>query len=184
MIALTCRVQPLTPAFFDAHILPGLYDAPSGPSAHHLAVLFAIIAATLTLDSGTSGVRQRLPSTSATRYLHTSWALLMCGNVFTSTTLESLLAIALIGLCLLNADDKKSPDGSFALFGLGVRLAVIAGYHRDPALLYADMSVEEMDARRRIWHELLASDRLHVSCRGESKLTPSPCRRYCPTRSI
>ncbi|KAL1410464.1 hypothetical protein Q8F55_004475 [Vanrija albida] len=153
------RVQPITPAFFAARTLPALYDAPAGPQPHQLALFFALAAATLTLDAS-SGLRAKLPGSSG-RYLSTAWACLVTGNVFTSTTLESLIAIALIGLCLLNSEDKRSPDGSFALFGLGVRLGVIAGYHRDPALLYTDMSVEDMDARRRIWHELLASDRLH-----------------------
>jgi hypothetical protein len=87
---------------------------------------------------------------------------LIASKVFTETSTDSLIALSFIGTFLLNTDDKRSPDANFAVFGLALRLAIIAGYHRDPALLYPDITLDEMDQRRRIFHELLASDRLHV----------------------
>jgi len=122
--------------------------------------MFALTSAVLVLDPS-SAVASKLQYSSR-EYLDTAWACLVAGKMFTHTTLESLVALSFIGACLLNADDKKSPDGNFAVFGLAVRLAVIAGYHRDPSLLHQEMPLEEMDARRRIWYELLSSDRLHV----------------------
>lgn len=147
----------MTPKFFHERILETVYS-PAGPNPHQLAVLFGLTASVLVLNPS-SPLKERL---SKKPYLDTAWQCLVCGNMFTTITLESLITLALVGLCLLNADDRDSPDANFAVFGLGVRLAIIAGYHRDPALLRLDMPVEEMDARRRIWHELLASDRLHV----------------------
>lgn len=144
------------PAYFHSSILTSVYDS-SGPHPHQLGVLFAVTAISTLLDPTLC-----TPSATPREYHETAYACLAAGKFFTDTTLDSLITLSLIGTYTLNADDKRSPDANFAIFGLGLRLAIIAGYHRDPALLYQDISVDEMDQRRRIFHELLASDRLHV----------------------
>jgi hypothetical protein len=146
----------MLPAYFNGTLLPSIYG-PAGPSPPQLAVLFAMIAISTLLDPSILP-----PSTDSREYHETAWACLIAGKVFTETSTDSLIALSFIGTFLLNTDDKRSPDANFAVFGLALRLAIIAGYHRDPALLYPDITLDEMDQRRRIFHELLASDRLHV----------------------
>jgi hypothetical protein len=52
-------------------------------------------------------------------------------------------------------------DAIFAIIGMAMRLAVIAGFHRD--MPYRHLPREDLDHRRRIWFELLAVERVHVS---------------------
>lgn len=145
------------PAYFHNTIITSVYG-PDGPHLHQLAVLFAVTAISTLLDP------TLMPLAPTPREYHeTAYSCLVAGKFFTDTTLDSLITLSLIGTYLLNADDKKSPDANFAVFGLGLRLAIIAGYHRDPALMYPDIPLDEMDQRRRVFHEILASDRLHVS---------------------
>lgn len=147
----------MLPAYFLETILPAIYGS-GGPSPAQLAVLLSMTAISTLLEPTIFS----LPARSR-EYHETAWACLIAGKVFTETSIDSLIALSLIGTYLLNTDDKRSPDANFAIFGLGQRLAIIAGYHRDPALLYPDIALDEMDQRRRIFHELLASDRLHAS---------------------
>lgn len=154
----------MLPVYFLDTILAAVYDS-AGPHPHQLAVLFAVTAISTLLEPNLC------PASSTPREYHeTAYSCLVAGKFFTDTTLDSLITLSLIGTYTLNADDKKSPDANFAVFGLGLRLAIIAGYHRDPALLYQDISLDEMDQRRRIFHELLASDRLHVCPNSSDRL--------------
>lgn len=160
----------MLPGYFYDTIIPAVYDS-AGPHPHQLAVLFSITAISTLLDPSL------LPNGPAPREYHeTAYACLVAGKFFTDTTLDSLITMSFLGTYLLNTDDKKSPDANFAVFGIGLRLAIIAGYHRDPALLYQDIPLEEMDRRRRVFHELLASDRLHVSyITYQTRVYGGPC---------
>lgn len=151
----------MSSSYFHSRVLPAIYSNNASPRPDQVAVLLSLIGLTATLDPSTQLARN-LPA-SARTYVDSSWTCLVAGRLFTDTTLEALITLSILGACLLNADDKRSPDANFAIFGLAMRLCIIAGYHRDPALIHPDMPLEEMDARRRIWHELLGSDRLHVS---------------------
>ena len=151
----------MTRTLFMDRILPSVYGSTNIPRPDQLAVCLSVFAAVLTLDPNCAAAND--VHGSADEYVDMTWSCLSAGKFFTNTTIEDLIVLSMLGLCVLNSDDKKSPDSNFSLFGLAIRLAVIAGYHRDPALIYPDMPAEEMDARRRIWHELLGSDRLHVS---------------------
>lgn len=147
-------IQPMTPAFFDT-VLSSVYDSPEGAHAHDLAVLFAMQALAMLFDSGITSAFQGID------YHQTAYSCLVAGNFYTETTLSSLVCLHLLGSFLINSDDKRLPDGIFAIVGLGVRLATIAGYHREPAP--GSIGQDELDWRRRVWHELLALERVHVS---------------------
>lgn len=145
----------MTPAYFET-VLASVYDSTEGSHPHDLSVLFATMAMTMLFDEAASGAAQGF---QAKDYHETAYACLQAGNFYTETTLSSLISLHLLGSFLINSDDKRLPDGIFPITGLGVRLAIIAGYHREseaPAL-----RPEEMDWRRRIWHELLALERVH-----------------------
>ncbi|KAL1405011.1 hypothetical protein Q8F55_008634 [Vanrija albida] len=150
--ATSWRIQPMTPAFFDT-VLASVYDSPEGAHAHDLAVLFGMQAMALLFDPALAGTFQ------AVDYHQTAYACLVAGNFYTETTLSSLVCLHLLGSFLINSDDKRLPDGIFAIVGLGVRLATIAGYHREPAPW--SIPQDELDWRRRVWHELLALERVH-----------------------
>ncbi len=151
------RIQPMTPGFFDT-VLASVYDSPEGAHPHDLAVLFATQAMTMLFDAGAAA---SAPGFQAVDYHQTAYSCLVAGNFYTETTLSSLVCLHLLGSFLINSDDKRLPDGIFPIIGLAVRLAVIAGYHRDAAPTH--LSQAEVDWRRRIWHELLALERVHVS---------------------
>ncbi|WOO86078.1 putative transcriptional regulatory protein [Vanrija pseudolonga] len=152
--ATSWRIQPMTPAFFDT-VLSSVYDSPEGAHAHDLAVLFAMQAMAMLFDA-TAGTQSAFQSVD---YHQTAYSCLVAGNFYTETTLSSLVSLHLLGSFLINSDDKRLPDGIFAIVGLGVRLATIAGYHREPAP--GSMGQDELDWRRRVWHELLALERVH-----------------------
>lgn len=165
------RSQPMTRSFFLDTILSSVYG-PEGPHPHHLAVLLSTLAVTKLFDEETL----TSSTVASARDCHqAAYACLVAGKFYTNTTLSSLVSLQQIGTFMLNSDDRHLPDGNFAVYGLAIRLAIIAGYHRgksrpkssmlisDPATINRPMSLEQMDMRRRIWYELLASDRLHVS---------------------
>lgn len=151
---LMVRIQPMTPGFFD-NVLASVYDSAEGAHPHDLAVLFATQAMTMLFDVGAAAAA---PGFEAVDYHQTAYSCLVAGNFYTETTLSSLVCLHMLGSFLINSDDKRLPDGIFPIIGLAVRLAVIAGYHRDAAV---HLSSEEIDWRRRIWHELLALERVH-----------------------
>jgi hypothetical protein len=160
----------MTRSFFLDTILSSVYGS-EGPHPHHLAVLLSTLAVTKLFDEETP---ESSTVASARECHQAAYACLVAGKFYTNTTLSSLVSLQQIGTFMLNSDDRHLPDGNFAVYGLAVRLAIIAGYHRgefhpnptmlipDPATIHRPMNLEEMDMRRRIWHELLASDRLHV----------------------
>lgn len=152
------RIQPMTPGFFDT-VLASVYDSAEGAHPHDLAVLFATQAMTMLFDLNSAAAA---PGFQAVDYHQTAYSCLVAGNFYTETTLSSLVCLHLLGSFLINSDDKRLPDGIFPIIGLAVRLAVIAGYHRDAAPQH--LSQAEVDWRRRVWHELLALERVHVSC--------------------
>lgn len=147
----------MTPAFFDT-VLASVYDSSEGAHPHDLAVLFATMAMTMLFDEAASGAAQGF---QAKDYHETAYSCLQAGNFYTETSLSSLICLHLLGSFLINSDDKRLPDGIFPITGLGVRLAIIAGYHRDKETAHAGTRPEEADWRRRIWHELLALERVH-----------------------
>ena len=49
----------------------------------------------------------------------------------------------------------------FAIVGLAVRLATIAGFHRDPALW--NLQQKEVDARRRVWCDLVTLESIQAA---------------------
>ncbi|BEJ11880.1 hypothetical protein CspHIS471_0203400 [Cutaneotrichosporon sp. HIS471] len=149
------RIQPMTPSFFDT-VLASVYDSPEGAHPHDLAVLFATQAMTMLFDADAAAAA---PGFQAVDYHQTAYSCLVAGNFYTETTLSSLVCLHLLGSFLINSDDKRLPDGIFPIIGLAVRLAVIAGYHRDAAPTH--LSPSEIDWRRRVWHELLALERVH-----------------------
>jgi hypothetical protein len=165
------RSQPMTRSFFLDTILSSVYG-PEGPHPHNLAVLLSTLAVTKLFDEE---ILTSSTAASARECHQAAYACLVAGKFYTNTTLSSLVSLQQIGTFMLNSDDRHLPDGNFAVYGLAIRLAIIAGYHRgefrtnspmlisDPATIHRPMNLEEMDMRRRIWHELLASDRLHVS---------------------
>lgn len=148
------RIQPMTPGFFDT-VLASVYDSAEGAHPHDLAVLFATQAMTMLFDADPSAAASEF---EAVDYHQTAYSCLVAGNFYTETTLSSLVCLHLLGSFLLNSDDKRLPDGIFPIIGLAARLAIIAGYHRDAV---GDLTADEIDWRRRIWHEILALERVH-----------------------
>lgn len=145
----------MTRQFFLQRIIPSVYDSAEGAHAHDLAVLFAVKAMS-ELFKPTSG-----SPFAPQDYHELSYACLVAGKFYTETTTASLISLHLLANFFINSDDRKMVDAIFAIIGMAMRLAVIAGYHRDTP--YQDLSREDLDQRRRIWFELLAVERVHVS---------------------
>lgn len=141
-------------SYFYNRIIHGVYDSGEGPHHHELAVLFATKAMS-ELFQPTPGLLY-----SAQDYHELSYACLVAGKFYTETTTASLISLHLLANFLINSDDRKMVDAIFAIIGMAMRLAVIAGYHRDRP--YLGLPREELDQRRRLWYELLAVERVHV----------------------
>ena len=77
-----------------------------------------------------------------------------------SATDHYRVAIHLHCCFLLNWREPRT-DEIYALVGLALRLAVIAGFHRDGT--WWQLAQRESDARRRIWWEILTLERINVS---------------------
>lgn len=145
----------MTRSFFFSRIFHCVYDSGEGPHPHELAVLFATIAMS-ELFRPTPG-----SSCKPQDYHELSYACLVAGKFYTETTTASLISLHLLANFFINSDDRKMVDAIFAIIGMAMRLAVIAGYHRDRPYLH--LPREDLDQRRRIWYELLAVERVHVS---------------------
>jgi len=145
----------MTRTFFLQRIIPNIYDSADGAHAHDLAVLFAVKAMS-ELFKPTPGSPY-----APQDYHELSYACLVAGKFYTETTTASLISLHLLANFFINSDDRKMVDAIFAIIGMAMRLAVIAGYHRDTP--YGHLSREDLDQRRRIWFELLAVERVHVS---------------------
>ena len=144
----------MTRTFFLQRIIPNIYDLADGAHAHDLAVLFAVKAMS-ELFKPTPGSPY-----APQDYHELSYACLVAGKFYTETTTASLISLHLLANFFINSDDRKMVDAIFAIIGMAMRLAVIAGYHRDTP--YGHLSREDLDQRRRIWFELLAVERVHV----------------------
>jgi hypothetical protein len=145
----------MTRSFFLQKIIPNIYDSADGAHAHDLAVLFAVKAM--------SELFEPTPNSpfAPQDYHELSYACLVAGKFYTETTTASLISLHLLANFFINSDDRKMVDAIFAIIGMAMRLAVIAGYHRDTP--YRHLPREDLDQRRRIWFELLAVERVHVS---------------------
>lgn len=144
----------MTRSYFMDKIIHGIYESGDGAHAHELAVLFA--------TKAMSELFRPTPGSpySPQDYHELSYACLVAGKFYTETTTASLISLHLLANFFINSDDRKMVDAIFAIIGMAMRLAVIAGYHRDRP--YRDLPREELDQRRRIWYELLAVERVHV----------------------
>lgn len=144
----------MTRTYFMQKIMCGIYES-EGAHPHELAVLFA-----------TKAMSELFRPTTGSPYApqdyhEMSYACLVAGRFYTETTTASLISLHLLANFFINSDDRKMVDAIFAIIGMAMRLAVIAGYHRD--VPYHHLPQEELDQRRRIWYELLAVERVHVS---------------------
>lgn len=157
-------------------VLPGVYNSPEGAHSHQLAVLLAAHAMALLFEPTSSDESIAENGFQAIDYHDTAYACLVAGSFLTDITSASLITLHLLGSFLLNAKDRRLADGVFSLFGLAIRLAVLAGYHRgeqfhelikltsvDTPRSGSRFSPDEHNVRRRIWFELLAAERVNVS---------------------
>ncbi|RXK34823.1 hypothetical protein M231_07924 [Tremella mesenterica] len=115
----------------------------------------------------TSHPSRMMRSTSRTRtterfptpqdYHDLAYACLAAGHFYTDTTLSSLITLHLICQFMVNSDDRRLLDSISPILGLALRLATVRGYHQEPNP--GQMSSEDMNNRRRIWYELLSTER-------------------------
>lgn len=61
---------------------------------------------------------------------------------------------------VLNAGGRRAEE-LYAVVGLALRLAILAGFHRDGA--WWQLPEREVNARRRVWWELLTLERINAS---------------------
>ena len=62
--------------------------------------------------------------------------------------------------CFLINDDRPRTEEIYAIVGLALRLAIIAGFHKDGS--WWGLPEDEANARRRIWWEILTLERINV----------------------
>jgi hypothetical protein len=156
----------MTQFFFLQKIIPNIYDSADGAHAHDLAVLFAVKAMSELFEPSPNS------PFAPQDYHELSYACLVAGKFYTETTTASLISLHLLANFFINSDDRKMVDAIFAIIGMAMRLAVIAGYHRDTP--YRHLPREDLDQRRRIWFELLAVERVHVNILFISHLPIEP----------
>ena len=62
--------------------------------------------------------------------------------------------------CFLINGDRPRTDEVYAIVGLALRLATMAGFHRDGS--WWKLSRDQANDRRRIWWEILTLERINV----------------------
>ncbi|WWC71752.1 uncharacterized protein I206_105711 [Kwoniella pini CBS 10737] len=157
--ASSWRFEPITREHFDRIVLDlsiGNASSSSRNSARvgaQLGVLFAVLAIGCLFDPD-------LPphSDQAQKFDDLSMSCLTAADFMTNTSVPSLICLHLHCCFLLN-DSRPRTDEIYVLVGLALRLATMAGFHRDGT--WWDLPQGEVDARRRIWWEILTLERVN-----------------------
>ncbi|WWC63074.1 uncharacterized protein I303_105673 [Kwoniella dejecticola CBS 10117] len=158
--ASSWRYEPITKEYFDRMLLglstTGSSNSTSRNSARvgaQLAVLFAVLAIGCLFDPD-------LPphSDQAQKFDDLSMSCLTAAEFMTNTSVPSLISLHLHCCFLLN-DSRPRTDEIYVLVGLALRLATMAGFHRDGT--WWDLPQGEVDARRRVWWEILTLERVN-----------------------
>ncbi|KAF7984951.1 hypothetical protein HWV62_9883 [Athelia sp. TMB] len=120
-------------------------------SPHKIAVLFLIFANGAVVDL-------TLPPYNAEgeEYYHYARAALTLRSIFDSPLIETVEAIILMAHYRSSAGERYSRDSTWTLIGLGAKLAITIGLHRDPARW--KMDEKTVNIRRRIFWEIYATD--------------------------
>ncbi|KAK2839261.1 hypothetical protein FQN49_006316, partial [Arthroderma sp. PD_2] len=83
----------------------------------------------------------------------------------TTPRIEVLQAFVLLLTCQSREDDMSR---TWTLLGLAIRIALSQGLHRDPSLFPSNnMDVVQVEARRRLWHQICHLDFRSAESRGQ-----------------
>ncbi|WWC90917.1 uncharacterized protein L201_005855 [Kwoniella dendrophila CBS 6074] len=159
--ASSWRFEPITKEYFDRILLDIFHNSTgigssSGSAIKNgaqLGVLFSILAIGCLFDPD-------LPphSSQAQTFDDLAVSCLTAAEFMTNTSLSTLICLHLHCCFLLN-DARPRTDEIYVLVGLALRLATMAGFHRDGT--WWDLPQGEVDARRRIWWEILTLERVN-----------------------
>ncbi|ORX39541.1 fungal-specific transcription factor domain-domain-containing protein [Kockovaella imperatae] len=157
------RFAPVSRNYFDG-VLDLVTSGNSNSSliqqAAQLAMIFGLISVGCLFDAS-------VPSHSdeAKSYSMLSLHCLGIANFLTHTSTACLVSLHLY-CCFLINEDRPRVDEIFAIVGLALRLATIAGFHKDGSRW--GLPGAEVDARRRIWWEILTLERINANRFGLS----------------
>ncbi|KZP26816.1 hypothetical protein FIBSPDRAFT_887019 [Athelia psychrophila] len=126
-------------------------DARAQISPHKLAVLFLVMAIGANADFTLPPYNEE-----AELYYHCARAALALRSIFDSPLMETVQAILLLSYYQSSAGERHSKDSSWALIGLGCKLAQSLGMHRDPARW--NMDEKTANKRRRLFWEMYSID--------------------------
>ncbi|PKS06183.1 hypothetical protein jhhlp_007500 [Lomentospora prolificans] len=126
---------------------------PEGTTPSWLGLLFSVLACGVQFS--TDPIKER--DLRSKVFVCSSFQCLRLSNFFTSTNLEQIQAMALLGHCLRNNLDMNS---SWIIMGTTIRLAQSIGLHVEPAtpLTPARTTITESFYRRRLWWMLIWQD--------------------------
>ncbi|KZP26820.1 hypothetical protein FIBSPDRAFT_819101 [Athelia psychrophila] len=124
-------------------------DARAQISPHKLAVLFLVMAIGANMDFTLPPYNEE-----AELYYHYARAALALRSIFDSPMIETIHAILLLSYYHSSAGERHSTDSSWALIGLGCKLA--QSVNRDPAKW--NMDEKTANKRRRLFWEIYSLD--------------------------
>ncbi|ORY27005.1 fungal-specific transcription factor domain-domain-containing protein [Naematelia encephala] len=154
--ASSWRFEPISRDYLDGIVLE-VYGSMDGQGASRkasqLAVLFAVLAIGCLFDDNLAA-----HSEQARRFDNLALTCLNADDFLTNISVTSLTCLHLHCCYLLNDDHPRTGE-IYALVGLALRLATIAGFHRDG--IWWQLPPREADARRRVWWEILTLERIN-----------------------
>ncbi|KAK4684312.1 hypothetical protein P7C73_g5876, partial [Tremellales sp. Uapishka_1] len=154
--AATCwRFEPVSRDYLEKIVLDIYTTITRRPNkrASQLALLYAVLAVACLFDP-------ELPPHSTQAHLYDSLSLTCLGaDDFLVNSSTASLACLHLHCCFLLNDDRPRTDEIYAIVGLALRLATIAGFHRDG--IWWEIPQREADGRRRVWWELLTLERIN-----------------------
>ncbi|WRT68193.1 uncharacterized protein IL334_005168 [Kwoniella shivajii] len=153
-VASSWRFEPITKQYFDNLFLDPLNGTrATSRTGAQLGLRFSILAIGSLFDPD-------LPphSTQAQTFDDFAMACLTAADFLTNTTVASLVCLHLHCCFLLN-DSRPRTEEIYVVVGLALRLATSAGFHRDGT--WWGLPELEVDARRRIWWEILTLERVN-----------------------
>ncbi|KAG8719634.1 hypothetical protein FRC08_002362 [Ceratobasidium sp. 394] len=150
----TWLYNPIPRSQFIETIFNRMYRTPTNVdacSAHQYSVMFGILAVGVQLNTDLPPYHQ-----DAEQYHMLARAALALDCCSENTTVASIQAILLMCYFCQLTDNKNSPMHHWSLIGLGMKLAVGIGLHRDGKRW--DLDPAEAELRRALWWELRTFD--------------------------
>ncbi|CAE7233173.1 unnamed protein product [Rhizoctonia solani] len=150
----TWLYNPIPRSQFIETIFNRMYRTPTNVdacSAHQYSVMFGVLAVGIQLNTDLPAYHQ-----DAEQYHMLARAALALDCSAENTTVSAIQSILLMCYFCQLTDNKDSPMHHWALIGLGMKLAVGIGLHRDGKRW--DLEPAEAELRRALWWELRAFD--------------------------